>query len=165
MFKGEFLPLIYIKMGQNLPDIPNEINFKHIVSACLVGYNCRYDGKNSETPHLRAMTFSGTLLPICPEMWAGLSSPRQKIMKKSNSCRGGVSFIYEDGRDATGDLNLGVSALIYYLRNMNIGSAILKEKSPSCGVKLGGTDNGTAPGAGIFTTALNKLGFKVKGVF
>ena len=108
------------------------------LSACLLGYNCRYDGKSKKNSALIKLIESEKILPICPEQLGGLPTPRA-----TSSLFGGNGFDVLDGNakviNSCGDDNTeafikGAYAALNIIREHNIKRCVLKDKSPSCGV-------------------------------
>ena len=131
-----------------------------LVSACLLGESCRYDGKSK--PCERVITLSDTynLIPICPEVMGGLPTPRIP----SEIC--GELVLMKDGRNVTQNYNDGAQKALEIAIENACTVAILKEKSPSCGSGLihnGLFDGGLVEGDGITTQLLKKNGIRVLG--
>ena len=131
-----------------------------LVSACLLGECCRYDGKSK--PCERVITLSDTynLIPICPEVMGGLPTPRIP----SEIC--GELVLMKDGRNVTRNYNNGAQKALEIAIENACTVAILKEKSPSCGSGLihnGLFDGGLVEGDGITTQLLKKNGIRVLG--
>lgn len=98
-----------------------------LVSACLLGIGCRYDGKNKTNEAVRALTERFNLIPFCPEIYGGLPTPR------TPSERIGDRVMMADGRDVTENYQKGAREALELCRIYGITTAILKERSPSCG--------------------------------
>ncbi len=108
------------------------------LSACLLGYNCRYDGKSKKNSALIKLLESEKILPICPEQLGGLKTPRAP-----SNLVGGDGFDVLDGNakviNTYGDDNTkafieGAYAALDMIREQKIKRCLLKDKSPSCGV-------------------------------
>lgn len=129
-----------------------------LVSACLIGENCRYDGKNSLCNEIKELAKYYDLIPICPEVSGGLKTPRHP----SEIVDGRV--VTQKGRDVTSNYQDGAYWASTIVRLKHIKFAILKERSPSCGVHQihnGKFDGGLIPGKGITTKKLEQMGVKV----
>ena len=129
-----------------------------LVSACLIGENCRYDGKNSLCKEIKELAKYYDIIPICPEVSGGLKTPRHP----SEITNGRVMTI--KGRDVTSNYHDGAYWASTIVRLKHIKLAILKERSPSCGVHLihnGKFDGGVIAGKGITTQKLEQIGVKV----
>ncbi len=131
---------------------------KIMVSACLLGENCKYNGGNNYTPELVRLLEGHTVIPVCPEVLGGLPTPRVpaeivngKVMNRNGESvdeafRKGAEKALETAKEEKPDL------------------IILQSRSPSCGVKeiYDGTFSGRKiPGQGIFAELLEKAGFNV----
>ena len=131
-----------------------------LVSACLLGESCRYDGKSKPCERVSALSDAYNLIPICPEVMGGLPTPRTP----SEIC--GERVLMKDGRDVSENYNRGALKALAIARENACTVAILKEKSPSCGSGLihnGKFDGGLVEGDGITTRLLKKEGIRVLG--
>ena len=131
-----------------------------LVSACLLGESCRYDGKSKPCERVMALKDTYNLIPICPEVMGGLPTPRVP----SEIC--GERVLMKDGRDVTENYNRGAQKALEIARQNACTVAILKEKSPSCGSGLihnGLFDGGLVDGDGITTQLLKNEGIRVLG--
>ena len=134
-----------------------------IVSACLAGTNCKYNGANNYHPQIARMVAAGIALPICPEVWGGLPTPRaaSEIIAADGqdvlAGRGKVLTI--DGTDVTEQFILGAREVLAYVHKYHAKVAILKERSPSCGVNViydGTFKNIRRPGQGVLAALLKQ---------
>ena len=98
-----------------------------LVSACLLGIGCRYDGKHKANPEVLALREKYNLIPVCPEIFGGLPTPR------TPSERIGDKVMMKDGTDVTENYERGAREALELCRIYGIKRAILKERSPSCG--------------------------------
>lgn len=131
---------------------------KILVSACLIGENCRYDGKNNTVSEVLKLTKYFDLIPFCPEVNGGLKTPRHpsEIV--------GERVVTDKGFDVTDYFENGAYLAETITRMYNIKLAIFKESSPSCGSHLihnGKFDGGKIEGKGITAQRLEKFGVKV----
>ena len=127
-----------------------------LVSACLLGEACRYDGKSQPCDAVRALANTYELVPVCPEQLGGLPTPRIP------------SEVQRDGRvvdragiDRTLEFESGARETVALARKHDCTRAILKAKSPSCGTReiYDGTFTGTLiPGRGVAAQALLAAG-------
>lgn len=101
-----------------------------IVSACLVGCACRYDGKSVPDPLLKAMFEAGDLIPVCPEVMGGLDTPRDPAEIVSESP---FQICTQMGVDVTAEYQIGAKMTLDMARVLETQRTILKSKSPSCG--------------------------------
>lgn len=100
-----------------------------IVSACLAGYRCRYDGKIVPDPEIVALVKQGKAIPVCPEMLGGLPCPRTPAERTGDGC-----VIARDDVDVTEAFRTGAEQTLRLARLFGCDHAILKANSPSCGV-------------------------------
>jgi uncharacterized protein YbbK (DUF523 family) len=129
-----------------------------IVSMCLLGIACRYDGRSNGCAGLDALIERYSVVPICPEQLGGLPTPRVP------SERFGERVIARDGRDMTDAFQVGAARACQIARRLGIRYALLKARSPSCGSGeiYDGTFSGTRiAGDGVTAEALSKLGIRV----
>ncbi len=103
---------------------------KTIVSACLTGCACRYDGKSVPDPLVRAMFEAGDLVPVCPEVLGGLATPRDPAEIVSEEP---FWICTEAGINVTAEYSSGANQALDVARAIGANRAILKSKSPSCG--------------------------------
>ena len=97
-----------------------------LISACLMGRKCRYDGKDKNSIDLSV--FEGhNLIPVCPEVDGGLSIPRAPAERVSSY------IINKEGNDVTAEFKLGAKKALQTAIENNCKIAVLKAKSPSCG--------------------------------
>ena len=129
-----------------------------LVSACLLGVCCRYDGESKPCEEVIALRDQFTMIPICPEVDGGLSTPRIP------SERVGDKVMMKDGRDVTENYRSGAEAALERARLFGCNVAILKARSPSCGSGrvYDGSFTGTLiDGDGVAAELLNKNGIKI----
>lgn len=98
-----------------------------LVSACLLGCPCRYDGKSKPNDAVLSLMKCHTLIPVCPEQMGGLATPRFPAERKD----GGV--FTEHGGDVTAQYRRGAEEALRLARLYGCSCAVLKERSPSCG--------------------------------
>ena len=98
-----------------------------LISACLLGIGCRYDGKHKANSEVLSLGEKYNLIPVCPEIYGGLPTPRVP------SERIGDKVMMKDGRDVTENYKRGAMEALELCRIYNIKTAILKQRSPSCG--------------------------------
>ena len=127
---------------------------------CLLGEPCRYDGKSCPFEDAIKLKEKYELVPVCPEVLGGLSTPR------SPAERVGDKVISKDGKDVTKEYILGAERALEIAKENGCTLAILKEKSPSCGCGkiYDGTHTKTlTDGDGVTAELLKKNGIKVIG--
>ena len=131
---------------------------KILVSACLAGYPCRYDGKSNEVLWCKKLVEEGIGIPICPEQFGGLSTPRIRSERK------GDKVIQESGNDVTKEFHLGAKKALTIAKEKDVHYAILKAKSPSCGNKQiydGTFTHNLVEGKGVTAELFEKEGIQV----
>lgn len=132
----------------------------YLVSACLAGRACRYDGTACAVPELKRLVEAGLALAVCPEELGGLPTPRPP----AEICRGRA--IDCNGRDVTAQFEQGAEVVLTLARSHNIRRAILKERSPSCGCGLiydGTFSRRLTAGDGVTAAKLRLSGIIVRG--
>lgn len=103
-----------------------------LVSACLAGFNCRYDGQNCFNKDVFEMIQKGKAIPICPEVMGGLETPRNPIELKLDE-NGEYKAIDKNGVNRTTEMMNGARKCLQIAKSYEAKNAILKSKSPSCG--------------------------------
>ncbi len=98
-----------------------------LISACLLGINCKYNGKNNYIASALQLRKKYNLIPVCPEVLGGLSVPRNPSEVLNDK------VISNKGVNVTNEYNLGAKKALEIARKNNCKIAILKEYSPSCG--------------------------------
>lgn len=103
----------------------------YLVSACLAGYPCRYDGNSNPNEKVIQLVKEGKAIPVCPEQLGGLSTPREssEIIQRD----GKKYVISKTGEDVTKQFQKGAKSVVAIAKALEIKKAILKSKSPSCG--------------------------------
>ena len=134
-----------------------------LISACLLGVACRYDGRSKpfDRRQIEMLKEKYHLIPICPEMMGGLPTPRIPA-----EVSGERRVLRRDGLDVTENYRRGAEEALRLARLFDCRIAILKERSPSCGTKgiYDGTFSGTlTDGEGIAAEYLKKSGLCVFG--
>lgn len=151
-----------MKKNKNVPAKP-----PIIVSACLVGLKTRYDGSASLDKKVVESLKDKPFIPLCPEELGGLATPRLRceIIKGSGAdvIAGKSRVNDENGRDATAAFLKGAREVLRIATLCGASKAILKEKSPSCGVRFIKRNGKTLKGGGVTTAMLKRAGLSVKG--
>jgi uncharacterized protein YbbK (DUF523 family) len=132
-----------------------------VVSACLCGIRCRFDGRDKRMDEVVARAVpaeSGAeVLPLCPEVLAGFGTPRPAISFSAD----GKKAHDKKGNDVTATLEAGARLADLFAQEAGAKRALLKERSPSCGVKTVFGPDGVMDGEGRFAARLNKRGLGV----
>ncbi len=129
-----------------------------LISACLTGVKCRYDGKDKNSIDLSVLGKKHNLFPVCPEVDGGLNVPRPP----AEIINGKV--INTEGTDVTAAYHRGAQLALKTALDNNCTAAILKARSPSCGkgeVYDGTFSKTLIPGDGILAALLIEHGIKV----
>ncbi|MEG2291342.1 MAG: DUF523 domain-containing protein [Clostridium sp.] len=139
----------------------------YLISACLCGINCKYNGKNNLDEKCLELFKSGDAILVCPEQLGGLSTPRTpaEIKGQVESVIIGIgSVINNENEDVSEKFIRGAKETLKIAQEKNIHNAILKDGSPSCGVNYiyDGNFNGTKiKGCGLTAHMLKKNNIKV----
>ena len=129
-----------------------------LVSACLLGVPCRYDGQSKSFPGAIALTERFETIPVCPEQLGGLPTPRTPAERQ------GERVIAADGTDVTAQFRRGAEQACRLARLYGAKLAVLKSRSPSCGhgeIYDGSFSGRRVPGRGVAAEALEVLGVRV----
>lgn len=129
-----------------------------LVSACLLGKNCKYNGGNNYNQNVIDFIQGHTIISICPELLGGLGSPRESVEIVGNA------FITKNGKNVTEEFQKGVACAMERINDKNIDLSILQSRSPTCGVNqiYDGTFRGTLiKGQGLFAKTLKEAGIPV----
>jgi 8-oxo-dGTP diphosphatase len=168
----ENCPFFSLKLtyaGEKLTDVrlngkPYRSGISHrtpiLVSACLLGTPCRYDGASKTNEAVLALSRDHTLIPICPEILGGLPTPRP-----ASEIRG-ATVIGATGEEVTAPYQRGAAEAVRLARLLGCHTAILKERSPSCGsgvIHNGRFDGGLVDGWGVAAAALRDADLTVWG--
>ncbi|MES0372002.1 MAG: DUF523 domain-containing protein [Mariprofundaceae bacterium] len=134
---------------------------KILISACLIGENVRFDGKNSANSSkiIEKWKKSGVFITVCPEVEGGLPVPRPPAEIQPDK-----RIINIEGEDVSEPFELGAQKALTLCRENNIHVAILKEGSPSCGSSLinnGAFSHRKIAGQGVTTIILESNGIRV----
>jgi len=129
-----------------------------LVSACLAGIKCRFDGSAKPCEKVINLVKQGKAIPVCPEQLAGFPTPREPAENR------GETVISKSGEDLTEQFLKGAEEGLRVAQLFECKEAILKSKSPSCGsgqVYDGSFSKTLRIGDGFFTQVLKKQGIKV----
>lgn len=129
-----------------------------LVSACLLGLDCKYSGGNNINEKIIKLKYKYNLIPVCPEQLGGLSTPRNPA-----EISGGL-IIDSDGNDITTFFKKGANETLKIAKLFDCHIAIMKSKSPSCGfgkVYDGSFSGKLIPGIGFASQILQESGITV----
>ena len=138
----------------------SETDLKILVSACLLGVCCRYDGASKPCPQILKLAERHTLIPVCPEQLGGISTPRPPAERRGNC------VLTEQGIDVTQQYQRGAEETLRLYNLLGCEAAILKERSPSCGsgeIYDGSFTRTTICGDGVTAERLKQAGIPVYG--
>ncbi len=129
-----------------------------LVSACLLGAYCRFDGQCVQDERVLALAGRHTLIPVCPELYGGLPTPRLPGEKRDGR-------VYDkSGADVTEPYARGAETALAFARLTDCHAAVLKDRSPSCGegkVYDGSFSGKLVPGDGLTAKLLKENGIIV----
>ena len=131
-----------------------------LISACLLGASCRYDGGSKPVLSVEALMGRYQLVPICPEQLGGLPTPREPSERQGNT------VVMRSGTDVTAQYRRGAEQALHLAQVFGCKKAVLKERSPSCGSGeiYDGTFSGhLTSGDGVTAELLKANGIEVFG--
>ena len=135
---------------------------KILVSACLLGIPCRYDGAGKADPAIEPLRQGGhTLIPVCPEILGGLPTPRPPAERLPDG-----RVVTREGKDVTAEYRSGAEQALALARKQGCVLAVLKERSPSCGrgrIYDGTFSRTLIPGSGVAAQLLEENRIPVYG--
>ena len=136
-----------------------------LISSCLLGIECRYDGGHSRAEEIVQKAQEIQFIPICPEQLGGLSTPRAPsyIVKGDGKgvLSGNARVINSLGKDVTEAFIKGARASLKLAQLTGATKAIVKDKSPSCGLNTPYCDTDTGYGLGVTASLLLKSGITI----
>lgn len=140
-----------------------------LVSACLAGLHTRHDGCAAADARIEALVRAGRAIPVCPEQLGGLPTPRPPAEIRGGDggdvLAGRALVVNRAGEDVTGSFLRGAEETLRLARLAGAKTAILKARSPSCGVGAiyDGTFSGARrPGDGVTAALLRQKGVLVR---
>ena len=128
------------------------------VSACLLGENCKYDGRNNFNSKISTLLADKKYVAVCPEVLGGLSIPRKPCEIKDGK------VISNDGSDVTAFFEAGALKALKIIQESGADTALLQPRSPSCGsvqIYDGSFSKRLVDGQGIFAKLLSANGIKI----
>ena len=131
-----------------------------LVSACLLGVNCRYKGDGQKLEGIEMLMELAELIPVCPEILGGLPTPRVQAERQ------GEKVVMRDGTDVTAQFHRGAKEALGLAKLFGVKYALLKERSHSCGageIYDGSFTGGKIAGDGVTAELLKKNGVAVYG--
>jgi len=131
-----------------------------LISACLLGVRCRYDGKGNGMQRLEELMQLAQLVPVCPEILGGLETPRVPCERRNGR-------VYNrDGADKTAAFERGAQEALRIGEIFGARYALLKQRSPSCGTREiydGSFSGARIPGEGVAAQLLRQHGYAAFG--
>ena len=131
---------------------------KILVSACLLGVNCKYNGGNNYHEEIDEFLSGYDVIPVCPEIFGGLPTPRPAAEAL------GDRVVTDEGKDVTENFLRGAEETLKLAKKYNVKKALLKLRSPSCGngkIYDGTFTNTLIDGDGITTKILKENGIEI----
>lgn len=131
-----------------------------LISACLLGVHCRYNGEGGALRGLQRLMERAELVPVCPEILGGLPTPRAPAERR------GARVIARDGVDVTDAYARGARETELLARLYGARRAVLKERSPSCGageIYDGSFAHRRVAGDGVAAARLMQCGVRIYG--
>lgn len=139
-----------------------------IVSACLIGEKCRYDGGSCTDEKLKKLFCEGKLKAVCPEVMAGLPTPRAPLEivggDGNDVIEGKARVLSKDGKDVTEQFIKGAEMALKVAKVCNVEKAYFQSRSPSCGcgkIYDGSFSGRFRKGDGVTASLLKKNGIKI----
>ncbi|GED31133.1 DUF523 domain-containing protein [Brevibacillus nitrificans] len=137
-----------------------------MISACLIGCECRYDQKSCRDQELEQLLREGKVIPVCPEQLGGLPTPRPPAEIVGGDgfdvLDGKARIVDQKGNDVTEEFLAGARQALKLAQTVGATSAILKENSPSCGSTF--VYDGTFSGKKVTGTGLTAALFRRHGI-
>lgn len=147
-----------VDAGRRVQEGRKSVNL--LISACLMGIKCRYDGGRKPLACLDQIMDRYVLIPACPEVLGGLPTPRTPSERRDDR------IVTQDGRDVTAQYEQGAQETLRLAQLTGCTCALLKERSPSCGCGdiYDGSFTGTlCKGDGVCASLLKQHGVRVYG--
>ncbi len=135
-----------------------------LVSACLLGVSCRYDGSHAWCPEVFDELWRSHFIPVCPEQLGGLGTPRPPAVLDGDGAdvlEGKARVLAGEGEDVTPAFLKGAEEALRLARLAKAKKAILKDRSPSCGCRHIHRREGLVSGVGVTAALLAKNGIEV----
>ena len=132
-----------------------------LISACLLGARCRYDGVSKLQPWISDLAERHILVPVCPEQLGGLPTPRPPAERLPDG-----RVVTREGKDVTAEYRSGAEQALALARKQGCVLAVLKERSPSCGrgrIYDGTFSRTLIPGSGVAAQLLEENRIPVYG--
>ena len=131
---------------------------KILVSACLLGLGCRYDGQSKRNEAVLRLADRHALIPFCPEIYGGLPTPRLPAEIRNGH------VVNRDGQDVTEAFQRGAQEALHLMKTLGCDCTLLQDRSPSCGcgqIHDGTFTDGLVAGDGLTAALLKNHGYRV----
>lgn len=136
-----------------------------MISSCLLGIHCRYDGQDAFCPDLIEFIVSFPFIPFCPEQLGGLPTPRSPADIRGGDghdiLSGSARVFNTEGKDVTNAFRKGAREALRLARLAGAQIAIMKDKSPSCGLITPYCDKPSGLGVGVTAALFKSCGIKI----
>lgn len=139
-----------------------------LISACLCGVHCKYNGGNNAHPYFISLLRGGKVIPVCPEQLGGLATPRLPCEIQGGGgihvLEGKARVLTAYGEDKSAAFIRGAQETLLLARETGAAEAILKSRSPSCGVGQiydGSFSSRLQYGDGVTTALLKQHGLHI----
>ena len=136
-----------------------------LVSACLLGLACRYDGSMKQDLSQQLFEAGYMPIPVCPEQLGGLATPRSPAVFRGGDgaavIAGKACLVNSDGLDVTANFIQGSDMTCRIAVMLGVRRAVLKEKSPSCGINLVTVEDVLQSGRGVTAARLLDMGIEL----
>jgi uncharacterized protein YbbK (DUF523 family) len=133
-----------------------------MISACLLGFQCRYDGGHAGCIEAADLVGPICLIPFCPEQMGGLPTPRSPSTiingDGKDVLEGRARVVNAEGEDVTAAFLKGAQEAVKLARLTGASLAVLKDRSPSCGLKTPHCEKRQGFGAGVTAALFQSLG-------
>jgi len=130
------------------------------VSACLLGEACRHDGDDADRPAVRRACAGHTVVPVCPEVLGGMGTPRPPVHfltgDGATALAAESGIVDDSGAERTEAMLAGARIALQRILDAGASRVILKERSPSCGVRSVHHADQVVPGIGVFAALLRQ---------
>ena len=139
-----------------------------LVSACLMGIRCRYDGGSRRNDELMRKLDAVSVVPVCPERLGGLPTPRALADFVGGDGRavlaGKARLLNSEGIDVTGEYLHGAERVVRLAQRFGVEEAYLKDFSPACGLTQVCIEGKRSPGVGVCAAMLADAGLTLHAV-
>ncbi len=136
-----------------------------LISSCLLGIACRYDGGHSRVAEIIAKAQDLHFIPVCPEQLGGLPTPRDPVTILGGDGRavlaGQAQVINSSGQDVTAAFLKGARETLRLAQITGATTALMKNRSPSCGLATPYCETDTGYGLGVTAALLTSTGIRV----